>query len=74
MMFIFAHKQYPQIWRIGEPPCNIRSSDVFEIKVDNEELNMLRKHIHRIPYSNNDHECYYGDMAKYISKALGATS
>lgn len=74
MVLIFAHKEYPQIWKRGEPPTKVKARDVFEIKIDDEELLVVKKHLHRIPYSNNSSECYYGDMAKYIAKAIGSVS
>ncbi len=72
MIVIFAYKQYPEFWRKGEPPCKIQAKDIFEIKVDGDELTLIKSNLHRIPYSNNSQESYYGDLAKYISKAIGA--
>ncbi len=74
MLVIFAYKECPQIWRGGDPPTKIKARDVFEIKLDEQELSLVKKHLHRIPYSNNNAEFYYGDMAKYIAKALGSVS
>ena len=44
MIIIFAHKEYPQIWKKGEPPSNVKARDIFEIKVDDDELQIVKMH------------------------------
>jgi hypothetical protein len=71
MIVLFSVKDPPQIWKVGERPT-LKARNVVEIKIDGEELSIVRRHLHRMPHSNNDFEFYYGDMAKYIARAIGA--
>lgn len=73
MIVIFSSKEYPQIWKLGDK-ATVKARDVLEIRLDGEELQFVKKHLNRIPFSKNPVEHYFGDMAKFISKAIGATT
>lgn len=72
MILIFSTKECPQFWKIGDKPL-VKAKDVMEIRLDGEELQFVKKNLTRIPYSKNPVEFYFGDMAKYISKAIGSS-
>lgn len=71
MIVIFSTKDYPQMWRVGEKPTS-KARDIVEIRIEGEELSLVKKHLNKIPFSKNPVEHYFGDMAKYIAKAIGA--
>ena len=71
MILIFSVKDYPQIWKVGDKPL-AKARDILEIRLDGEELQLVKKHLSRIPFSKNSIEHYFGDMAKYVAKAIGA--
>ncbi len=71
MIVIFSSKEYPQIWKLGDKPT-VKARDILEIRMDGEELQLVKKHLNKIPFSKNEVEHYFGDMAKFIAKAIGA--